>query len=111
MKLTYIKYKNKSYLLSDCQVFSDCVRHVEYDLHDDEKTTTIMPNGDWDYIELEVLQSAMTMEEYDKYIEEVEQIKVRKMMERRRKFDELHPELSKLYRGDLWIQYCKDNPI
>lgn len=65
MKNTFIKYKiDKIEILSpvsSCTFYSDCVVIVE---STDEDYTLIIPNGEWEYVEKEILIPNYTYDQY-----------------------------------------------
>lgn len=110
MKDTFIKYKDKLYPFHQCQVFSDCIRYVDWDLHD-EKKEIIMNSGEWEYVELDRISMSMTMVEYDDYLYQHEQAKARQARERKERFEQEYPNWRDFPDNTIRHKYYEDNPI
>ena len=110
MKDTFIKYKNKLYPFHQCQVFSDCVRHIDYDLHD-EKEEIIMNSGEWEYVELDRDPFSLTMKEWDEVCERSRQENFRKARLRKERFEQEYPNWRDFPDNTIRHKYYNDNPI
>ena len=110
MKDTFIKYKDRLLPFHLCQVFSDCIRFVEFDIFDN-KEEIIIPNGEWEYVEVERKPNSMTLNEWIDYQNNnaIDEFNLAKF--RRYQFLELNPDLPEDYIGELWREYCRNNPI
>lgn len=107
MKETYIRHKGLDYPLTECRVFTDCISYLKCSDEDhDDWHEVIAMNGEWEYIEIDVIPTLTRDEQL-----EIERLELEKVLNRRKDFLAAHPELKKSYRNELWIQYCKDNPI
>ena len=61
MKATYIKTKDRSYPITHCQFFADCVRYFSYD---EDQIEDVIPNGEWTLEEVEIIVSTKTLDQH-----------------------------------------------
>ncbi len=67
MKNTYIKTKDDRFPITNCTFYADCVKYMSYDEWQEE---FVIPNGEWELIEEEVVINTRTLAEQNKFEKE-----------------------------------------